>query len=140
MLTGPVKSGKTDVLHLVLPSLIAREHSSRSRRPLILRFTFDLRQGPEIAAATLLDTVKAAAAPMGIAVQLEYAPGWALRNMARVLAGFANALVEMHAELWFLMDECQVSAAGVSSGLYLLSTCFCHSSTSLFFSFAGAPA
>ena len=114
MLTGPVKSGKTDVLQLVLPSLIAREHSSSSRRPLILRFTFDLRQGPEMAAATLLDAVKAAAAPLGIAVQLEYAPGWALRNMARLLAGFANTLVEMHAELWFLMDECQVSAAGVS--------------------------
>lgn len=109
VLTGPVKSGKTDVLQLVLPSMIAREHSAGGlRRPFIFRFTFDLLQKPDQAAATLLDAVKAAAAPLGIAVHVENASGWAFRNVSRVIGDFADALATMNAELWLLMDECQV--------------------------------
>lgn len=109
VLTGPVKSGKTDVLRLVLPSMIAREHSLGGRpRPFIFHFTFDCRQTPELAAATLVDAVKAAAARVGIKVHVEPGLGWALRNVSRVLSDFANALVSMKAELWLLLDECQV--------------------------------
>ena len=109
VLSGPVKSGKTDVLQLVLPSIIAREHSSGNRlRPFIVRFTFNLRQRPELAALTLLDAVKAAAAPLGVTVHAEPTSGWALRNVSRVLGDFADALVTMNAELWLLMDKCQV--------------------------------
>jgi hypothetical protein len=108
MLTGPVKGGKTDVLHLVLPSIIAQEHGSSKRRPFILRFTFDLRESPEMAAATLLEATKRAAAPLGISVEVEYAPGWALRNIHVVLGGVATELLKRNAQMWLLMDECQV--------------------------------
>jgi hypothetical protein len=114
ILTGPVKSGKTDVLHLVLPSIIARERGVKKRRPFVVRFTCDLRQGPEHAARALLEEAKRASAPMGISVQLEYAPGWALRNIDAILGSIADQLVERNAEMWLLMDECQVRGAAVS--------------------------
>jgi hypothetical protein len=115
MLTGPVKGGKTDVLHLVLPSIIAREHSASKRRPCILRFTFDLRQGPETAAESLLEAVRRAVAPLGIPVQIEYARGWALRNIHDILGGVAKELVKKNAQMWLLMDECQVSRSGAAA-------------------------
>lgn len=106
ILTGPVKCGKTDVLHLVLPSIIALEHTASQPRPFIFRFTFDLRQGPEMAALTLLEAAKRAA--LSFSVPIDYAPGWALRNIDAILGELALALVKKNAELWLLMDECQV--------------------------------
>lgn len=137
VLTGPVKSGKTDVLNLVLPSIIAREHlSGGRRRPFIVRFTFDLRQRPELAAATLLDAVKVAVAPLGITVNVERSPDWALRNVTRVLGDVADAIMNMDAELWLLMDECQVrgtvqqcliSLAGVNAHIaFIFMSCCRH--------------
>jgi len=114
ILTGPVKGGKTDVLHLVLPSIIAQEHSaSKTRRPFIISFTFDLRERPEMAAVKLLQAAKRAAAPLGITVQLDDAPGWGINNIDDVLGGLADELVKQNAQLWLLMDECQVCSKGV---------------------------
>ena len=127
MLTGPVKSGKTDVLHLVLPCIIAREHSSSKRRPVIVRFTYDLRQGPEMAALRLIRKVKTAAAALGIpiAVHIDDTPGSAFDNVDDILGSLADALLKINAELWLLMDECQVRRMGVHTFHRWVMYCIC---------------
>jgi hypothetical protein len=110
VLTGPVKSGKTDVLRLVLPSLIAREYRTGKSRPFIFHFTFNLRQGPRLAAEYFLQRLKATVAPLGIRVDIDNTPGWALNFVPVILGAVALELSKKknQAELWLLMDEAQV--------------------------------
>lgn len=108
VLTGPVKSGKTDVLHLLLPSIIAQVHSASKRRPLIMRFTFNLGHGPEMAALALLQKAQMVASSLGISIPFVESSIWALNNFPEILGGLARDLTMMNAELWLLMDECQV--------------------------------
>ncbi len=111
VLAGPVKSGKTAVLHSVLPSLIADAYrAGKTPRPFILRFSFDLRSRPEAAALALLERAREASAGLGITLSISTDTGWALRHLDWVMTTLARALAEQRgAQLWLLLDECQVS-------------------------------
>jgi len=68
-----------------------------------------------MAAVRLIRKVKTAAAALGIpiAAQIDDTPGWAFDNVDDTLGSLADALLKMNAELWLLMDECQVRRMGV---------------------------
>lgn len=109
VLTGPVKCGKTTVLHHVLPSIIADAYRhKKTPEPVILRFTFDLKTRPADAALSLLEAAKKIASAKGLPLELEYQPGWALRNLDSSLGTLAFYLKRNGAQLWLLLDECQV--------------------------------
>lgn len=117
VLAGPVKSGKTTVLHSVLPSLIHDAHrAGKTPRPLIVRFTFDLRAPPADAAFALLEAVNRTASAVGLPFTVEYHPGWAQRNVDWALGQFAQSVKgQLGGQLWLLLDESQVSAARTGS-------------------------
>lgn len=108
VLVGPVKSGKTAVLHRILPALIAADHRDcHSPRPVILRFSFNLRAGPALAAKQLLDDAAGIAASFRVHVKVPDIEG-AYSGFAYLMKEIAEGVQANGGRLWLLLDECQV--------------------------------
>ena len=75
-----------------------------------------------MAAVRLIRKVKTAAAALGIpiVVHIDDTPGWAFDNADDILGSLADALLKMNAELWLLMDECQVHRMGFHNFTWVL--------------------
>ena len=80
-----------------------------------------------MAALRLIRKVKTAAAALGIpiAVHIDDTPGSAFDNVDDILGSLADALLKINAEVWLLMDECQVRRMGVHTFHRWVMYCIC---------------
>ena len=108
MLTGPVKCGKSTLVHHVLPGMLAARRNvpaggAASRRPFIFRHT--CRQGldGERAADSLVHSLLDFAYRQGIALHRPLLPG--LDALPDVAAQLALGVHNAGGELWLLLDE-----------------------------------
>jgi hypothetical protein len=106
MLTGPVKSGKSSIVHDVLPRMLAARYASAPttvRRPVIFRHTFVLGAAEERAAESLVARLMECAHKEGVTV---YKPlTSSLDAIPYVAAELAQAVHQAGGELWLLFDE-----------------------------------
>ena len=112
VLVGPVKSGKTTVLHKLLPSIIVSEHgTTRGARPVILRVSFGNGMLPDQAALMLVENTAAIAAPLGVRITMPGSASEALRRLDVFMADLAGGIRANGSLLWLLLDEVQVSGS-----------------------------
>ena len=106
MLTGPVKSGKSRIVHDVLPRMLAARYATAPttvRRPVIFRHTFVLGAAAEAAAEGLVDSLLECALSEGVALRRPYGKG--LLILPYVAAELAQGVHQKGGELWLLFDE-----------------------------------
>ena len=110
LITGAVKSGKSTVLHDVLPGLVASVHTPSSRPPVFFRFTFTQHVGVKGACSELCDAISVFGKPLGldIPVPADAVSGWALR-LIELAKGIARP--PRNGRLWILLDEVQAPFA-----------------------------
>lgn len=119
---GPVKSGKTTVLHEVLPALVAahRQKGSALPEPVIMRFTFYEVGLPEAAADRLVKEAIRLAAVFGIHITGPSSQSDALNRMDIFLDIICRQFHASGRQLWLLLDEVQVSKRQIRSAAVLL--------------------
>jgi hypothetical protein len=106
MLTGPVKSGKSRIVHHVLPGMLAARYAaapSSVRRPVIFRHTFILGAAEERAAETLVAKLQKFALGEGISLAKPATP--VIDDLPSVAAELARGVHQAGGELWLLFDE-----------------------------------
>jgi hypothetical protein len=111
MPVGSIKSGKTTVLHTVLPCMVAEAYATRwrsgRRRPAIFTYTFPLGSDAEDAAKDLQDALDAFGQRINVRSNKDATPSSALNNLPIRLAEFAESVKAGGGELWLLLDEIQ---------------------------------
>ncbi len=106
MLTGPVKSGKSRIVHDVLPRMLAAQYAAAPatvRRPVIFRHTFALGDDEERAAETLVAKLHKFALSEGIRLAKPATPF--IDDLPNVAAELALGVHLAGGELWLLFDE-----------------------------------
>jgi hypothetical protein len=106
MLTGPVKSGKSRIVHDVLPRMLAAQYAAAPttvRRPVIFRHTFALGAAEDAAAECLVDSLIECARSEGVALRRPYGKG--LHILPAVAQQVARVVQRAGGELWLLLDE-----------------------------------
>lgn len=127
VVSGPPISGKSTVLHSVLPAMIAQHYQRQLEavsagalasdilaRPLVIRVSLNPEQGPAAAAQHILEEVARALAPKGFSVSLErdadvLQSGWALRHFEWTMQNAARQLRCYDIRMWLLIDNIEVS-------------------------------
>lgn len=112
MLVGTVKSGKSTLLHTVLPGLIAAEYASGAwpagrPRPVIFAHTVTSSADAETAAYDLQAALAALGRTMDVPFNEEPTPRAALANLPAAVAHFAKGVRHSGGELWLLLDGLQ---------------------------------
>ena len=106
MLTGPIKSGKSRIVHDVLPRMLAAQYAAAPatvRRPVIFCHTFDLGAAEEAAAEFLVGRLIECAHNEGVTL---YKPlTSSLNAMPYVAAELARVVHRAGGQLWLLFDE-----------------------------------
>jgi hypothetical protein len=129
VLVGPVKSGKSTVLHHILPAVVAQAYSAGGTpHPVIVRVTFNLRAPPAEAAMKLVENAAEAAARFGVTSAMPHTPQEALRRLDTILGTLAEGIEAQGGRLWLLLDECQVrpfTSFPMSWSAVLRSHCCC---------------
>lgn len=110
MFVGPVKSGKSSMLHRALPFLIEKYSPDTGFRPFIVRFSFFLNQRPDRAALTLVqDVVAQALSELGIVIEnVPTDSTLALVRLPSIMGLIARRVKAEGATMWLLIDELQV--------------------------------
>jgi hypothetical protein len=106
MLTGPVKSGKSRIVHDVLPRMLAARYAAAPttvRRPVIFRHTFILGVAENAAAEGLVTQLQKFALGEGIPLAKPAAPF--IVDLPHVAAELAQGVHRAGGELWLLFDE-----------------------------------
>ena len=106
MLTGPVKSGKSRIVHDVLPGMLAAQYAAAPttvRRPVIFCHTFALGAAEDAAAECLVDSLIECARSEGVALRRPYGKG--LHILPAVAQQVARVVQRAGGELWLLLDE-----------------------------------
>lgn len=104
LLTGPIKSGKTAVLHDVIPGWIGKYRSAFLLNPVIFRYSFPLHTPVSMACEGFLAAFKNFAKSLGIALDKADNP---LSQFAERVIHLSNQIREHGGKLWLLLDECQ---------------------------------
>ena len=107
LVTGTIKSGKTQLVMNVLPRLIAAQAAAaraRARLPVVFRLTFIQGATAESAASLLVANLLAFAFQVGSPLSLPPAPG-GLHVVVFVVEALARALWARGRVLWVLLDE-----------------------------------
>ena len=112
MLVGTIKSGKSTLLHTVLPGLIAAEHASgkwqpQRPRPVIFTYSFPLNVDAETAAMDVSRALAKFARKINTTFDMEATPGDALDNLPENVRELCERVYEGGGELWLLLDELQ---------------------------------
>jgi hypothetical protein len=112
MLVGTIKSGKSLLLHTVLPGLIADEYSSSNwqkerPRPVTFTYSFPLNVDAEAAAMHLSRALANFARDINVPFDVEAIPSAALNNLPINLRKFSESIKDCGGELWLLLDELQ---------------------------------
>ena len=106
MLTGPIKSGKSRIVHDVLPRMLAARYAAAPttvRRPVIFRHTFALGAAGDAAAESLVGRLMECAQKEGVTL---YKPlTSSLDAIPYVAAELAQGVHRAGGELWLLFDE-----------------------------------
>jgi hypothetical protein len=107
LVTGTIKSGKTQLVMGVLPRLIAAQAAAagaRARAPAVFRLTFLQGAAAESAASRLVENLLAFAFQVGAPLGLPPASG-GLHLVAHVVEALARELWARGRVLWVLLDE-----------------------------------
>jgi hypothetical protein len=118
MPVGAIKSGKSTLLHKVLPGLLSAAYAEPQRwpagrgRPVIFSYSFPLGADAEAAALHLHDNLGKFAAGIGVPFdELKCDPSDKPRRAFNTLPGaihdFAKRVRDAGGELWLLWDELQ---------------------------------
>lgn len=108
VLTGPVKSGKSETLSRILPPMIAGFYSSGETIPFIVKHSFVVGQNVESAVnALFIYLARVAKAELGIVVDVPDDPSKTLGLMAVILGDLSQCVKEKGGRLWLLIDEAQ---------------------------------
>ena len=112
LLVGPIKCGKTSLLHTVIPRLLAARCAAAglaqatTPRPVPFSYTFPHALPAEPAAEHFVWELLAFAGRIGIAMEAQPPrPGSFLDAMPRLAALAAERVHERGGELWLLLDE-----------------------------------
>jgi hypothetical protein len=109
MLTGTIKSGKTRILHHVIPGMLSAGHAAAAgtpasrRRPVVFSHTFPLHRPAAECAEHLVGALLVFARAQG--VHLPAPPGLPLNQFPQLAATLAARVHERGEELWLLLDE-----------------------------------
>ena len=107
VLVGPIKCGKTRLVHTVIPRLLAaRAEAAAAPRPVPFSYTFPQALSAELAAQHFVGELLGFARDIGIAMEAHPSPSESCLDAMPRLA--AMAAVRVHArggELWLLLDE-----------------------------------
>ena len=103
LVTGTVKSGKTQLVMGVLPRLLAA--AAQARAAAVFTCTFRQGEAAEGAAALLVDSLCAFAAEEGVALAYPPQGGGGLNRLTSTVAALARALWARGRLLWVLLDE-----------------------------------
>lgn len=111
VLTGPIKSGKTQLLNNVLPGVLAAQHAAvGGPTPILFQFAFTLGHGPGKAALKLVSQAGIKAKALGFEIlNLPATENVALVEFPRVMSDLAVGIASGGGELVLLIDEAQVS-------------------------------
>lgn len=117
MLVGTIKSGKSTLLHKLLPGMIAAAYASadwqeQRLRPVIFSYSFPLGVDAEIAAMDFSHALAKFADKMNLYFRVEATPGAALDNLPGNLKDFSELIKQKNGELWLLLDELQGPGLG----------------------------
>jgi hypothetical protein len=110
MIVGTIKSGKSTLLHTVLPGLLAAEHASptwQRPRPVIFTYSFPLGVDAVSAAMDLSHALASFARDMSVPFDVEATPGDAFDILPINLRMFRERISDGGGELWLLLDELQ---------------------------------
>ena len=106
MLTGPVKSGKSRIVHDVLPRMLSAQYSaapSKFRRPVIFCHSFILGADGDAAAEELIGSLLECSLTEGVALRRPF--GKAIHILPIVAQQLAKKVHNAGGELWFFLDE-----------------------------------
>jgi hypothetical protein len=116
MIVGTIKSGKSTLLHEVLPGLLAAAYATRwpagRPRPVIFKYAFPLGRDAEAAAAHLQDELGSFGRRVNVPFDKEPSPSAALNVLPTNLRIFAERIRAGGGELWLLLDELQGPGLG----------------------------
>lgn len=115
MPVGTIKSGKSTLVHRVLPGMLAAAHSDAAlwhperKRPVPFAFTFRLHRGAESGAKDLQSALAAFAKVLNLPFRCNEADtgSLALDLLPSRLFDFAQCVHDGGGELWLLLDELQ---------------------------------
>ena len=117
MLTGAAKSGKSRILHYIIPGMLSAAHAAAAgsprpcRRPEIFSYTFPLYRPAEECAGHLVGALLVFASERGLCVQGPWDSP--LNQFPSLAAALAARVHERGGELWLLLDE--LGAPGMAS-------------------------
>jgi hypothetical protein len=122
MLVGAAKSGKSTLLHEVLPGMVAARASSSDwpadrPRPVIFRYKFPLMADAEKAVVHLCDALIRFGRQINVPFQAERDGRAALNNLPINLEEFSRLISEGGGELWLLLDEMHAPIFNSSFGM-----------------------
>ena len=106
MLTGPIKSGKSRIVHDVLPRMLAAQYAAAPTivcRPVIFRHTFVLGAAEDAAAENLVGRLMECARKEGLTLDKPLTSS--LDAIPYVAAELAQGVHRAGGELWLLFDE-----------------------------------
>ena len=114
MVTGTIKTGKTVIVHEILPRLLASRSDSprpcqvRVRpRPVIFSYAFPLGRGPDDAAHHLMRAFAVFARSIHAPFDVPATASDSLDGFPAAVAEFAERIRKGGGELWLLLDELQ---------------------------------
>ena len=108
MLTGPVKSGKSRIVHDVLPRMLAAQYAADAAtvpRPVIFRHTFVQGADEESASQGLVDALLERARKEGLPLLRPLPGSKCLLAFPHLAAELAQAVHRAGGKLWLLLDE-----------------------------------
>jgi len=110
---GTIKSGKSTLLHRVLPGMLAAAHGdatlwpSTRKQPVLFTYQFRLGHDALDAAMHLQDALANFARKINVAFDEEATATKALNNLPINVEDFAKRIQASGGELWLLLDELQ---------------------------------
>ena len=130
MASGTIKSGKTKVVHTVLPGLLSAAYADKSRwqsarlRPVIFTYSFPLGMNAEAAAMHLEEAVARFGHTINVPFDMDPTPRAALANLPTALLEFASRIQARGGELWQFWDELQGPVLGSTPAMaqYFINT------------------
>jgi hypothetical protein len=113
---GTIKSGKSTILEVVLPGMLAAEYQTSwpdtRPRPVIFSYHFPLGATAEAAAMDLQDALVRFGRRINVPFDKEETSSSALNNLPISLEQFAASIKAAGGELWLLLDELQGPGLG----------------------------
>ena len=114
-IVGPVKSGKSELLHSVIPGIIAQQFKDEQRlptksifEPVIIKLSCNLGGDPSQFAWDLIAEIHTTVSPFGVMVAIPANPAIALLNLKHVVHRVARDMRAQKKQLYLLLDEMQV--------------------------------